>query len=94
MQYVHASACDIAGRCMHVLHHAGQCMHMLHVWPHDVTSQCMQLLHGLWCFDFVSDIPLLQLLFVLPPLAIFFETDLGQNREKGQISIDKIKRRS
>jgi hypothetical protein len=26
----------------------------------DVTGQCMQLLHGLCCFDFISDIPLLQ----------------------------------
>jgi hypothetical protein len=26
--------------------------------PHDITGQCMQLLHGLCCFDFVSDIPL------------------------------------
>ncbi len=25
---------------------------------HDITGQCMQLLHGLCCFDFVSDIPL------------------------------------
>ncbi len=26
--------------------------------PRDVTGRCMQLLHGLCCFDFVSDIPL------------------------------------
>jgi hypothetical protein len=26
--------------------------------PHDITGQCMQLLHGLCCFDFVLDIPL------------------------------------
>ena len=60
---MHASACDVTGRCMHVLHHTGWCMHILHVLPHDVTGQCMQLLHGLCCFNFVSDIPLLQLLW-------------------------------
>jgi hypothetical protein len=32
--------------------------HVLHGLPHDITGQCMQLLHGLCCFDFVSDIPL------------------------------------
>jgi hypothetical protein len=33
-------------------------MHVLLALPNDVTGQCMQLLHGLCCFDFVSDIPL------------------------------------
>jgi hypothetical protein len=51
---VHASAWDIIGWCMHVLH----------ALPHDVTGRCMQLLHGLCCFDFVSDIPLFQLLWI------------------------------
>ncbi len=37
-------------------------MHVLHALLHDITAQCMQLLHGLCYFDFVSDIPLLQLL--------------------------------
>ncbi len=40
---MYASACDVTGRCMHILH----------AWPYDI----MQLLHGLCCFDFVSDIP-------------------------------------
>jgi hypothetical protein len=33
-------------------------MHVLHALPHDVTGRCRQLLHGLFCFDIVSDIPL------------------------------------
>ncbi len=52
---MHASACDVTGRCMHL---TGLCMHVLHTLPHDITGQCMQLLHGLCCFDFISDIPL------------------------------------
>jgi hypothetical protein len=40
------------------MHLTGLCMHVLHALPHDVTGQYMQLLHGLCCFDFVSDIPL------------------------------------
>jgi hypothetical protein len=31
-------------------------MHVLHALPHDITGRCMQLLHGLCCFDFISDI--------------------------------------
>jgi len=31
-------------------------MHVLHALLHDVTGQCMHLLHGLCCFDFVLDI--------------------------------------
>ncbi len=67
---MHASACDVTGWCMHVLHCTGQCMHVLHctgqcmhilhtltALPHEVTSRCMQLLHGLCCFDFILDIP-------------------------------------
>ncbi len=30
----------------------------LDAFPQDATGRCMQLLHGLCCFDFVSDIPL------------------------------------
>ncbi len=41
------------------------CMHVLHALLHDVTGQCMQLLHRLCCIDFISDIPLLQLLCFL-----------------------------
>ncbi len=48
-------ACDITGRCMHL---TGLCMHILHALHHDIIGQCMQLLHGLCCFDFVSDLPL------------------------------------
>ncbi len=33
-------------------------MRVLYALPHDITGQCMQLLHGLCCFDFDSDIPL------------------------------------
>ncbi len=47
MQYMYALACEV---------HASAC---------DVTGLCMQLLHGLCCFDFISDIPLLQLLWAL-----------------------------
>jgi hypothetical protein len=43
----------------------GFCMHVLHALLHVVTGQCMQLLHGLCCFDFISDMPLLQLLCFL-----------------------------
>jgi hypothetical protein len=32
-------------------------MHVLHALLHDITGSCMQLLHGLCCFDFISDIP-------------------------------------
>ncbi len=32
---------------------------------HDITGLCMQLLLGLCCFYFVSDIPLLQLLWLV-----------------------------
>jgi hypothetical protein len=49
------SACLGLWHCMHL---TGLCMHELHALPHDITGQCMQLLHGLCCFDFVSDIPL------------------------------------
>jgi hypothetical protein len=56
---MYASACDITGWFMHL---TGVCMHVLHALPHDITNWGMQLLHGLCCFDFVSDIPLLQLL--------------------------------
>jgi hypothetical protein len=40
------------------MHLTGLCMHVLHALHHDVTGWCMQWLHGLCCFDFVSDIPL------------------------------------
>ena len=40
------------------MHITGLCMHVLHALPHDVTGQCMQLLRGLCCFDFILDIPL------------------------------------
>jgi hypothetical protein len=33
-------------------------MHVLHALPHDIIGRCMQLLLGLYCFDFISDIPL------------------------------------
>ena len=59
---MHASACDVTGRCMHL---TGLCMHVLHALPRDVTGWCMQLLHGLCCFDFVSDTSLLWLLPIL-----------------------------
>jgi hypothetical protein len=42
----------------HGMHLTGLSMHVQHALPHDVTDRCMQLLHGLCCFDFVSDIPL------------------------------------
>jgi hypothetical protein len=37
------------------------CMHWPVTWMH-LTGRCMHLLHGLCCFDFISEIPLLQLL--------------------------------
>jgi hypothetical protein len=40
------------------MHLTGLYMHVLHALPHNVTGRCMQLLHGLCCFVFVSDIPL------------------------------------
>ncbi len=41
------------------MHLTGICMHVcMHALPHDVTGRCMQLLHGLCCFYFISDIPL------------------------------------
>jgi hypothetical protein len=40
------------------MHLTSLCMHVLHELLHDVTGQCMQLLHGLCCFDFILDIPL------------------------------------
>jgi len=39
-------------RPMHVPHR------LMHALPHDVTGWCMQLLHWICYFDFVSDIPL------------------------------------
>ncbi len=36
----------------------------------DITGRCMQLLHGLCCFNFVSDIPLLQLLWHTTVIAL------------------------
>jgi len=42
---------------------------------HDITGQCMQLLHGLCCFDFVSDIPLLQLLWSQLPASLASAVD-------------------
>jgi hypothetical protein len=38
------------------------CSKCMHALPHDVTDWCMKFLHGLCCFDFISYIPLLQLL--------------------------------
>jgi hypothetical protein len=40
------------------MHLTALCMHVLHVLPNDVKGQCMQLLHRVCCFDFVSYIPL------------------------------------
>ncbi len=40
------------------MHLTGLCVHVLHALSHDVTGRCMQLPHGLCCFDFVSDIPI------------------------------------
>jgi hypothetical protein len=57
---VHALSCDVTDQCMHL---TGLCMHVLRDLPHDITGRCMQLLHELCCFDFVLDIPLLQLLW-------------------------------
>jgi hypothetical protein len=67
MQQVHASACDVTGQCMHV---TGQYMHVLHTLLHDITGRCMHLLHGLFCFDFVSDIP-------LPPASLVCHSHFG-----------------
>jgi hypothetical protein len=44
------------------MHLTDLCIHVLHALPHDITGRFMQLLHGLCCSDFVSDIPFLQLL--------------------------------
>ena len=40
------------------MHLTGLCMHAQHTLPNDITGPCMQLLHGLCCFDFISDIPI------------------------------------
>ncbi len=39
-----------------LMHSPHRLMHVLHELPHDITGWCMQLLHGLCCFDFVLDI--------------------------------------
>jgi hypothetical protein len=38
------------------MHLTGLCMHVQHALPHDITDLCMQLLHELCCFEFISDI--------------------------------------
>jgi len=73
------SACSnrvIGPWCHRHIQHEFTSWCMLHTLPHDVTGWCMQLLHGLCCFHFVSDIPLLQLLWG-PVLALLFKNMIG-----------------
>ncbi len=61
--------------CISLWHHrpsmrvTDQCMHVLHALSHDITGWCMQLLYGVWCLDFISDIP-------LPPATLTSALDL------------------
>ncbi len=71
MHVLHALAWDVMGQshgyCMHLLHDVmwqsrGCFMHLLHDVMWQSHGYCMHLLHGILSFEFVSDIPLLQLL--------------------------------